>query len=759
MFHRSFYTVLCAVLFVSVAHVQAQTIWAWGCNDTGQAGGNDSPVLTPHPVAKRSTRALSCGYWHSLWVTTGFGLYAWGGNGLGQLGLGDLVSQPTPTRVSGLGDLYSVHAPSAGVGHSIASNANSAKLWAWGHNGNGQLGQGDLAPRYYPTEVPDMDVGAAGYFHTLARGLDGRLYAFGANGYGQLGVGDTIDRTSPTLVSGPITGVKAIAGGYGHSMVLLNDGRLFAWGWNGYGQLGLGDKRDRLAPVEVTELLGRRVAAVSAGFAHTLAITEDGALWAWGLNSDGQLGLGDVSPRLAPVRVAGLAHASVEAVSAGGHHSLALTADGLAWGWGYNADGQLGTGDTQSRARPTEIVALRGVRPSMIAAGGFHSMALGSDGIPSADGQTVTTEAGAPRAIKLEASDPEGDPLTYVILSNPEHGSLTGTPPNVVYVSDADYVGPDVFTFVVSDGYFTSAPATVSIQVDKVKTTLYVPDRFGTIGETVILRGYLRIDRDSSPAANRPVSFTVDGSDIGSALTGATGRADVEWVLPPGPAFRILRAEFAGDALLRSSTASGVITAWTWITKIIPFDRTARIATTTELKCRLVRADNHPLYAKIVSFSVDGTFVIDRPTDVQGYATNPYYIVPDGQGSGIRTISADWPGDSGHLASSGTAHLSVLKATPYIWVMPRSVPRGGIARLSAYFRRLADYQKQEGKTVTFRVDGTWIADVVTLSGSEAGIARHSYPTVEPPGVHVIRCEFAGDAWVDSGYGEANLTIY
>ncbi len=91
--------------------------------------------------------------------------------------------------------------------------------------------------------------------------------------------------------------------------------------------------------------------------------------------------------------------------------------------------------------------------------------------------------------------------------------------------------------------------------------------------------------------------------------------------------------------------------------------------------------------------------------------------------------------------------------------MPRSVPQGGVARIYAYFRRLADYQKQAGKTVSFKVEGTWIADVVTGTGADAGIARYSYTTVEPPGVHTMRCEFAGDAWVDAGYAEGALTIY
>ncbi|NLI00073.1 MAG: Ig-like domain repeat protein [Chthonomonadales bacterium] len=187
-------------------------------------------------------------------------------------------------------------------------------------------------------------------------------------------------------------------------------------------------------------------------------------------------------------------------------------------------------------------------------------------------------------------------------------------------------------------------------------------------------------------------------------------------------------------------------------------DREGKITAYRILKAWLWKMDSTPVVGKSIAFYLDGTLLGTDNTRSTGLAQVGYTIA-DGAGAGARTIYAEWAGDGGYLPSSCTNTLNVLKATPYIWVMPRSVPQGGIARLYAYFRRLADYQKQEGKTVTFRVDGTWIADVVTLSGAEAGIARYQYPTVEPPGVHTIRCEFAGDAWVEAGYGEATLTIY
>ncbi len=292
-----------------------------------------------------------------------------------------------------------------------------------------------------------------------------------------------------------------------------------------------------------------------------------------------------------------------------------------------------------------------------------------------------------------------------------------------------------------------------------VATSLYTLDRVGVIGEAALLRAYLSRVSDGAAIAGQPIAFSVGGSGVGSGVTGATGRADLLWTITAGPETRPILAEFAGDATYLPSSATATLTAQTWATKMVAFDRTARIAGVTELKARLVRSDDAPLYNKAIDFSVDGTFVITRPTSVSGYASYPYYHVPDGAGTGGRAILAEWAGDGGYLASSGVATLSVLAATPYIWVLPRSVPQGGIARLYAYFRRLPDYQKQEGKPVTFRIDGTWIADVVTLTGAEAGIARYQYATVEPVGEHTIRCEFAGDAWIEAGCGEANLTIY
>jgi len=287
-------------------------------------------------------------------------------------------------------------------------------------------------------------------------------------------------------------------------------------------------------------------------------------------------------------------------------------------------------------------------------------------------------------------------------------------------------------------------------------TSLYAQDRTGTITEIVTLRAYLRRLPDNAWLVGKTIEFSVDSTPVGGAATNSSGRAELNWVIPDGALTRTIGAAFAGDGQYNPSSDTAALTCQSWTTKMATFDRTACITDRTELKCRLLRSDNTPLYNKSINFYVDGTFVIVRPTNTTGYASYPYYTVPDGTGAGTRTILSEWTGNGGYAAVSKTANLTVLKAITYIWVLPKTIPQGAIANLYALFRRLYDYQKQVGKTVDFKIDGTVVQTVVTDSN---GVARYLYPSSEPAGIHTIRCEFAGDAWLDSGYGQANLTIY
>jgi alpha-tubulin suppressor-like RCC1 family protein len=170
----------------------------------------------------------------------------------------------------------------------------------------------------------------------------------GGNGFGQLGLGEVGNQNSPTQLE---TGWVAIAAGGFHSFGLKANGSLYAWGYNCYGQLGVGDTADKHTPT----LVGNGWVAVSGGFwpdYHSLGLQADGSIWAWGFNGDGQLGLGDTAERHSPTRVG--TEVNWVGVAAGGWHSLGLQADGSLWAWG-SGGGVPGLGNNANRLTPTKV--------------------------------------------------------------------------------------------------------------------------------------------------------------------------------------------------------------------------------------------------------------------------------------------------------------------------------------------------------------------------------------------------------------------
>jgi len=200
------------------------------------------------------------------------------------------------------------------------------------------------------TEGGDWVQIAGGGHHSLALRNDGTVWAWGRNNYGQLGDGTTTERHTPVQVAN-LTGVQAIAGGFSHSLALRSDGTVWAWGRNSKGQLGDGTTTNRTTPVQVLNLTG--VQAIAGGFFHSLALKSDGTVWAWGYNHFGQLGDGTTANRTIPVQVADLT--GVQAIAAGSDHSLALRNDGTVWAWGWNYLGQLGDGTTANRSIPVQV--------------------------------------------------------------------------------------------------------------------------------------------------------------------------------------------------------------------------------------------------------------------------------------------------------------------------------------------------------------------------------------------------------------------
>lgn len=229
---------------------------------------------------------------HSLALKSDGTVWAWGYNWYGQFGNGTSTkSSAVPVQVSNLSDVTAI---AVGGAHNLALKLDGT-VWAWGYNWAGQLGNGTTTSSYLPIQVAGLSNIAAiacGYDHSLALKSDGTVWAWGYNVDGQLGIGNTKPSYIPEKIS-DFSDVVAIKGGGFHSLALKSDGTVWVWGSNSSGQLGngkSGEANNSTTPIKVSNLSGIAVAA--GGLEHSLALKPDGTVWAWGYNGSGQLGNG-----------------------------------------------------------------------------------------------------------------------------------------------------------------------------------------------------------------------------------------------------------------------------------------------------------------------------------------------------------------------------------------------------------------------------------------------------------------------------------
>jgi alpha-tubulin suppressor-like RCC1 family protein len=324
------------------------TLWAWGDYNAGENAGTpaaekENTHTVPAAVAGLSgVAAISAGSGHSIALKSDGTVWTWGYNGEGQLGTRVVADSrfPTPAQVSALSDIKAVV---AGDRHCLALKGDGT-VWAWGNNWHGQLGDGtkNHSSSASPvTGLSDVTAIAAGLGHSLALKKDGTVWAWGYNDDGELGDAKKKARLTPFQIPG-LSDVKAIAAGSHHSLALKNDGTV--WMWGGDKEMGQSSTPRRLPGLT-------RVIAISAGGWYSLALKDDGSVWAWGSIANGDQDdktMNEVIRK--PVQIKVLA--DVVGVAAGLWHSLAVKNDGTVWAWGRNYYGALGDGTETSRRSP-----------------------------------------------------------------------------------------------------------------------------------------------------------------------------------------------------------------------------------------------------------------------------------------------------------------------------------------------------------------------------------------------------------------------
>ena len=297
------------------------------------------------------------------------GVFGFGNNDYGQLGHGTNVNDQGLGHVIGLP--VDVRQIAAG-GNTSAALLPDGTVWMWGAAING------MSSGTVPARVPGLtgitQIAASQNGEDLfAVGPGGSVWAFGHNTDGQLGNGSTADDFSPAPVPG-LTGITQVSAGAYDTLAVRSDGTVWAWGSNLYGELGDGTTTDRLTPRQVRGLSG--ITQVSAGTDYTVAVRSDGTVWAWGLNGNGELdGSANKTVHLTPEQVPGLS--GITQVATDGFHTLALRSDGTVWSWGTNDHGEVGDGTTKARLSP-EPLSLSAV--IQIAVGSETSAAIRSDG-------------------------------------------------------------------------------------------------------------------------------------------------------------------------------------------------------------------------------------------------------------------------------------------------------------------------------------------------------------------------------------------
>ncbi len=462
------------------------TLWAVGTNNFGQLGDNSiTNKTTPVQIGTANNwEKVIAGSMYSLALQTNRSLWGWGRNNHAQFGNGKNKNTPQPLDTTMLWR-KATSSTAYQSGHTLAIK-DDGTLWAWGQNNDGQLGNGST----YTHAVLPIQISADTTWHSIANGFffsvatktDGTLWTWGRNGRGQLGLGSFIFRkTTPTQVGTDSTWTMVSAGSE-FALAIKNNGTLWAWGYNYNGQLGDGTTTTRHTPIQVGT--DTNWVYINAGAKHSFGIKSDSTLWSWGSDQHGQVG------RNGNLRVPmQIGTDKWITVHGGGMHSVGVKSDSTLWSWGRNLYAQLGDGTTSSKATPNQIDTLH--RWTNVAAGYEHSLAIQNDGSLWAWGRNNAGQVGdsvsynillsktfIPTKIAVGSwTNINGGPINSIAINSNNHMYTFGDGYSTTYQSNFPQLG-----------YVNSTPNQIS-NCDFCPPSYYSATQDICSGDTIIFNG------------------------------------------------------------------------------------------------------------------------------------------------------------------------------------------------------------------------------------------------------------------------------
>ncbi|KAF7266968.1 hypothetical protein GWI33_019752 [Rhynchophorus ferrugineus] len=374
------------------------TIYGWGHNHRGQLGGVEgAKVKTPTPCeALTQLRPIQLvGGEQTLFAVTADGkVYATGYGAGGRLGIGGCDSVSVPTLLESIQHVFVKKiSVNSGGKHCLALSADN-DVYSWGEGEDGKLGHGNRLSCEKPKliealqgyEVIDVACGGA---HSAAITSSGHLYTWGKGRYGRLGHGDSEDQLRPKLVEA-LVGYKVIdvacGSGDAQTLCVTDDDNVWSWGDGDYGKLGRGGSDGCKVPMKIESLAGLGVVKVECGSQFSIALTRSGSVYTWGKGDYHRLGHGTAEHVRRPKKVAALQGKKIVSIATGSLHCVACSDEGEVFTWGDNDEGQLGDGTTNGIQRPRLITSLQAnvKKITNVACGSAHTLAWSTDSSASA---------------------------------------------------------------------------------------------------------------------------------------------------------------------------------------------------------------------------------------------------------------------------------------------------------------------------------------------------------------------------------------